>query len=576
MSALSFSGARWRWQAPERAAVQRLEADLGLHPLLATCLVQRDRSEPEAVRAFLSPSMADLHDPREMAGMEKALARISLAARRQERVRIVTDYDVDGATSALILQAALGAVGIAPLDYHIPDRFVEGYGFSERAAQAALQDGVGLLITADVGVRDHRAVEIAQQGGADVIVCDHHLAEDEGVPECALAVLCPPQKGCAYPNKALAACGIALKLAQALLAGRPDAERWIRSLLKMAALGTVADVVDLSVPENRAIVTLGLQQINAGPNAPGLQALLRVSDCAGRDVTGGDLGFRLGPRINAAGRVEHAGLAVQLLSERDPLRAGELALELDGLNRRRRRLQERLVRNIVAQLEEGGGKGAERLFPVFAGPEEEGWHRGVVGIVAARVRDRLHRPAAVASVRQGMATGSIRSIPGVHAVQALQSASALLDRFGGHPAAAGFSLPAAALGQLESALSAFVRDQVPSSALVPTQVADARVQAGQLDRASATALAAMGPFGKGNRRPRLLVPGVRSASSRCVRQHLFFRVGGTEAVWWGGAEQRGALESGPVDLLGSLTMETWRGRSRPRLTVEDARRPGGS
>jgi single-stranded-DNA-specific exonuclease len=343
------------------------------------------------------------------------------------------------------------------VSYHIPSRFDEGYGFSVRAAQQAAEDGVGLVVTADIGVRDHAAIEAARSRGLGVLVCDHHLPAGAAVPQDAI-VLCPPQAGDAYPNRSLAACGVSLKLAQALLREHPKRDGVIRSLLKLAAIGTVADMVSLGTLENRAIVALGLRELAQGPHHPGLQALLEVSGLTGGDarIDEAALGFRIGPRINAAGRVAEATLVVQLLTERDPARARALAERLDALNTERRDIQKRLVEGCLAAIPD-----PPPPFVLLSGREDEGWHRGVVGIVASRVKDELERPVAVVSIQGEWAVGSVRSVGGVHAVRALDSVSDLLAKYGGHPAAAGFTVRTADLDALRERLSAFVAEVAP-------------------------------------------------------------------------------------------------------------------
>jgi single-stranded-DNA-specific exonuclease len=569
---LSFSGARWTLSPQDPGARDALAAEVALHPTLAACLVARGH-DAVSVRRFLGPGWGELNDPASMLGMDRAVERIRAAVAGGERVRIVSDYDVDGTTSALVLRATLELLGLrSGVDHHVPHRFGEGYGLSESAVAEAADAGVGLLIAADIGVRDHAAVALAVERGLDVIICDHHQVGEGGVPP-ATAVLCAGQPGCAYPNPALAACGVCFTLARALLADLPQRERLERSLLKVVALGTVADVVDLGTPENRAIVALGLEALSEGPHAPGLQALLTVAGCAGRPLSASDLGFRLGPRVNAAGRLAHAGVALELLQERDPRRARELAGELDRLNRRRQTMQESLVKGLLERSLPGGEGSPPRCaaFPVFAGPEEAGWHRGVVGIAAGKLREALQRPVAVAAIADGQATGSLRSVPGVDAVAALRSASGLLTRFGGHAAAAGFGLPAERVPELERALSGWLREAHSAEDLVPSLRADARVELEQLGELLALELERLEPCGKGNPKPRLLVPGVRIQGVRRVRQHLFFELGEAQGVWWSGAPHTRGLTAGPVDLLGSLGPDRREGFARPMFTVQDAR-----
>jgi len=571
--ALSFTGARWRSAGGDPAARDRLAAALGLHPLLAGVLAARGLADPARARSFLDPGFADLGDPYAMAGMEAAVARVRTAVGRGERVRIVSDYDVDGTTAALVLRAGLAALGHEAVDHRVPSRFGSGYGLAVQAVEEAAAQGVGLLLAADLGVSDHEAAARARSLGLDLVVCDHHQVGAGGIPEAAAAVLCPGRPGCGYPNRALAACGVAFKLVQALVAGHPRREALLRSLLKVVALGTVADVVDLGTPENRALVALGLAALGRGPHAPGLQALLESAGCAGRPVGATDLAFRLGPRLNAAGRLADAALALELLQARDPTRARELAGELEGLNRARQRLQEQLVERALAQALPGGPGSEPRcaVFPVFSGPEEQGWHRGVIGIAAGKLREALGRPVAVAAIAAGQATGSVRSGAGIDAVRALASAGDLLTRFGGHAAAAGFSLPAERLPALERALSRHVEEAVPAEARVPEREADLAVAAADLGGGAAVALERLEPCGRGNPRARLLVAEVRVPRVRRVRQHLFFGLGPVEAVWWGAAERTAALVAGPVDLLGSLGPDRDGGLDRPLFSVEDAR-----
>ncbi|HMV67235.1 MAG TPA: single-stranded-DNA-specific exonuclease RecJ, partial [Myxococcota bacterium] len=492
----SWTGARWVLLSADDRQVEALRRD-GFAEAVARCMVIRDLGASALQRA---PELDQLHDPYAMRGMDEAVDRFRRAIRDRERVRILTDYDVDGTTSSLILQATLRlAAPDLAIDYHIPDRFTEGYGFSVEAAEKAGRDGVHLLVTADIGVRDHASVARAREAGVDVIICDHHLPAGMNVPAGAI-VLCPPQEGCPYPNRSLAACGVSLKLAQALLADHPRRDRVLRSLLKLAAIGTVADLVPLSTPENRAIVSLGLEALNTGPHNPGLAALLDVCRLAPGGITEADLAFRVAPRINAAGRIASAMRVVDLLTTSDAARARALAEELEALNLERRAVQHQLVDRALEAAAAATGP-----FVVVAGAEEDGWHRGVVGIVAARLKDELHRPVAVVSIQGDLAVGSVRSVPGVHAVQALESASDLLVRFGGHPAAAGFSLPASRLPELRDRLTAWMLAHTAEDTLVPERAIDAVVPAEALDARLHGELLRMSPFGMGNPEPRLLV-----------------------------------------------------------------------
>ncbi len=569
-TARSFTGRSWRLLPTEPARVADLARQFGLPDVAAACLLRR--ADGAQLDAWLSPSRDHLHDPYAMLGLDRAVERLRSAVRDGERIRIVTDYDVDGTTSSLILQGALRLLGAGgQVSYHIPDRFDEGYGFSPKAAEKAVQDGIGLIVTADIGVRDHAAVAAAAAGGVDVIVCDHHLPDGESVPPDAFAVLCPPRPECSYPNPALAACGVSLKLAQALLADHPRYDAILDSMLKIAAIGTVADVVDLGTLENRSIVALGLQQLSVGRHTPGLAALLDVAGLVDGPIHASDLGFRIGPRINAAGRLESATAVIELFDERDPGRARERARALDRMNGERRGIQEKLLEAALAQVAD-----PPPAFIVAAGPESEGWHRGVVGIVAARVRDTLHRPAAVVSIQGDQAVGSVRSVAGVHAVRALDGARDLLVRYGGHPVAAGFTVPTAALPALSERLAAWVAEHAGTDALMPSLDLDAACAPRAVDRALAGALERLAPFGKGNPAPVVRVDGADVTDVRVLKdKHLKLRAGGLDAIWFGAAEHRDALERGPVDLAAHVEVNRWRGRESVQLRVVDAR-PAGS
>jgi single-stranded-DNA-specific exonuclease len=563
----SRTGRRWELTPAAAPVTDALRASLGILPLTARVLAARGHDVGTAA-AFLSPLDGPLHDPELLLGLPRAVERIERAIAASEHIRLVTDYDVDGTTSCLILHAALdrriqAAGSRAVVSYHVPDRFREGYGLSALAVETAAADGVTLLVTADIGVRDHVTVAQARAAGLDVLVVDHHLPAGEAVPADAYAVICPPQKGCPYPNKALAACGVSLKLATALLARDPRRDEVLRSLFKLAAIGTVADVVDLSTPENRGIVARGLAALNTDRHGPGLAALLEVAGAAPGKLDAGALGFRIGPRINAAGRLKDANAVVRLLRERDPAAAKAQAHALDGLNRERQGIQEELVTAALALVPD-----PVPGFVVVWGNEEEGWHRGVVGIVAAKVRDRVHRPVAVVAVLGALSTGSVRSVAAVHAVRALDAVQDLLVRYGGHAAAAGFTVPTDKLPELAARLAAFVDTNAGAEDLVPVEPVDATTPGAGVTMALLAELAHLEPCGKGNGAARIVVEGAITGIRIIKDRHIFFQIDGADAVWWGGADQRDLLV-GARAVLGTVGLNEWNGRTNARITVED-------
>ncbi len=572
----SAMGARWALRPVDEVRVEQLSRRTGLSGTAARCLALRFDGDELPTGDVLNPTLEHLHDPMAMRNMTEALDRLEHTIRTGEPVRVVTDYDVDGTTSSLILQAALKLRNPdLPVSYHIPNRFAEGYGFSVTAAEKAADEGVGLIVTADIGVRDHAAVAAAKARGVDVLVADHHLPAGASVPEGA-TVLCPPQQGDTYPNRSLAACGVSLKLAHGLLQHHHRSwDKVLRSLLKLAAVGTVADMVSLGTLENRAIVTMGLQELSTGQHHAGLRELLRVSGLEERAIIASDLGYRIGPRINAAGRVDDASLVVELLNTRDPERARQLAGRLEALNTERKDIQRTLVKEALRRV------GDEPTpWVLLAGPEEEGWHRGVVGIVAARVKEEVNRPTAVVSIQGDRAVGSVRSIPGVHAVAALDSASDLLVKYGGHPMAAGFTVPTDKLDELRDRLSAWVLEHVDDELFVPVTEVDAVVPVERLGEGLFQDLARLGPFGQGNPRPVLWVPGVKAERTRLIGKEgtvlkvWLGRGPGSEpleGIWWSGAPFQELFEAGPVDLVGHLGVNEYRGRRTLQLEIRDVR-----
>lgn len=545
-------------RAANDGAVARFTASLGVTPAAARVFAARG-----ATTSFFHPTVNDLHDFTSLLGIDRAVDRIHRAIREGEHIRLVTDYDVDGTTSCLILQAALERAGAGQVSYHQPDRFTEGYGLSQRAVEHAKAAGVTLLITADIGVRDHASVSRARQLGIDVLIVDHHLPAGENVPADAFAVLCPPQVECPYPNKSLAACGVSLKLATAILTGDPRRDDVLASMMKLAAIGTVADVVDIFNAENRAIVSLGLRALNGGRHSPGLQALLDVSGAKAGAITAATLGWQLGPRINAAGRLADAGAVIRLLRERDPASAVKQAQVLDELNRERRDIQEKMTELAMARVGDDPPP-----FVVVWGSEEEGFHRGVVGIVASKVRDRIDRPVAVVSVLGNVATGSVRSTPAVHAVKALDAVSSLLVRYGGHAAAAGFTVATSDLPRMAMELADYVSKHIGDAEMAGEEDVDAEIEGRAVSLELAHELARLEPCGKGNPKAKLVVNGAISGLRMVKDKHAFFNVGGAEAVWWGIGERVSDLTGGTA-VLGEVISDEYQGRVRARVVVED-------
>ncbi|MCL4796953.1 MAG: single-stranded-DNA-specific exonuclease RecJ [Bryobacteraceae bacterium] len=497
-----------RWVLPEidDEGVERLARQCGLEAPAARVLWTRGLREATAVEPFLHPKLSDLEDPFQLRGMEAAVERVLRAASAGERILIYGDYDVDGTSSIVILKLMLERLG-ATADFHIPNRLKDGYGIQTEVLEEAARAGASLLISVDTGIRALEPLRRAAELGLDVIVTDHHLPEDELPP--AVAILNPNQPGCAYPNKALCGAGVTFKLIQALMerAGMPP-DRIVKlsdSLLVLVAIATVADVVGLT-GENRVIVKRGLEGLARTRNK-GLRALLNAAGLElGDPISATDVGFRLGPRINAAGRMDHAADVIELFLTPDEHRAHEIAQRLDALNSERQRTCEAIVEQIFAELGDPPLP-PEKAGLVFYNPE---WHRGVVGIVANRVAESYHRPALVLGRdgSTGMAQGSGRSIPGFHLLAILESMADVFDRFGGHRAAVGVTLRASRVDELRERFNEAVARALTSEELAGEIRFDAPLTLSELTPGAAGQVLQMAPFGFGNPAPLFYVPGV--------------------------------------------------------------------
>ena len=563
----SLTGFNWRPQAA------RSDTPLADPKAIAQTCAENQWSEEQLNDPdWFTPHIGQLHDPKEMHGMPQAVERLKFALDNNQRIRIITDYDVDGTTSSLILQATLRILHpTVALDYHIPGRFDEGYGFSTIAAQRAADDNIELIITADIGIRDQAAVSLATTHNVDVLICDHHLPPGSDVPQGAV-VLCPPQKDCDYPNPHLAACGVSLKLAQAMLCEHPRFEQIFNSMLKLAAIGTVADMVPLTTAENRAIVTLGLRELNEARHGAGLDALLQAANAKRGQIDEGTIGYQIGPRINAAGRMADAKIVVQMLNCRQPQQARELAKRVDTMNRERKAVQEKLSKQALEQISEPAPP-----FILVAGKESDGWHRGVVGIVASRIMRSTHRPTAVISIQPEQAVGSMRSIDGVHCVQLLDSVADLLLKYGGHPKAAGFSLLEEHLEAFETRLIQAVENTAKAEDLVPVHTYSVHIHAEALTLALLAELKRLGPFGIGNPKPVFLLKNIPAKNLRTLSEgkHLKFQIragsGTVDVLWWNQGDRLDAIANHNVDLLGTLSVNIWNGRQTVQFIVQDAR-----
>lgn len=514
------SPVRWKLPQPDEQRALRLAAQLGLQPPAARVLVRRGYGAAEEALRFLQPSLQDLHDPFRLTGMREAVTRLRQAIERGELILLYGDYDADGTTAVVLLKKAIELAG-GTVRYHVPHRFREGYGMRSEVVEQAARQGIRLILSADTGIRSMDAVQRARQLGLDVIITDHHLPDAQLPP--ATAILNPNQPGCDYPDKNLCGAGLAFKLAQALFRslGWPEARlrRLEESFLKLAAIGTVADVVPLT-GENRILVKQGLDGLRKVRN-PGLRALLKNAGITEGDrPSAGQVAFRIAPRINAAGRMADAAEVIRLFLTEDPQTAAELAARLESWNQERQQAESEIMARILEQCR------AEPITPqrkalVFAG---EHWHRGVVGIVASRLVEEFHRPCFVLSLdpQAGTAHGSGRSIPPFHLLGALEAMSELFQRFGGHHQAAGVTLAAERVMEFRRRLNEYAAMRLTDEDLVPELEIDAVLDLREVNDRSVSEVLALAPFGCGNPRPLFAVLGAEVVGDASVwnEKHL--------------------------------------------------------
>ncbi|HET7754218.1 MAG TPA: single-stranded-DNA-specific exonuclease RecJ [Anaeromyxobacteraceae bacterium] len=563
---------RWVEVACDEGAVARLASTLDLHPLAARVLASRGFVDPAEAERFLSARLTDLPDPFSMRGMDAAVGRLALALTRGETIALYGDYDVDGVTSTSLLAHVLRACGAAPITY-VPHRLVEGYGLNAAAVEKLAARGVNLLVTLDCGITSVEEVRVAAALGLDTIVVDHHT-----VPvtlPAATAILNPHQVGCAYPFKHLAAVGVTFCLAMALRkrlreAGWFGAERPepnLKEALDLVALGTVADVVPL-VGANRVLVRAGLEQL-ARTRRPGLGALKGVAGVPhGTAITAGQVGFRLGPRINAAGRLDDAGRGVRLLLTADRTEAEQLARALDDENRARQEIERRILAEALSDAAERVKAGARGLVL-----SREGWHPGVVGIVASRVVERFHRPAVLVGVADGVGKGSGRSIEGFHLYDAIASCSEHVSRFGGHRHAAGVTIDPSAVAPFRAAFERYAGERLGEEDLVPRCRIEGRLPGVADAERLATDLERLAPFGAGHAEPVFAWRG-KAARARTVGgdgAHLKLDLSpGLGAIGFG-LGNRAAECGGEIDAAVSLGFDDWNGMRRVQLRIRDLR-----
>ncbi len=556
---------KWVLKRPQPALQKELTQSLHIHPFVAQLLVNRGVLTSAQAFSFLKPSLNDLHDPLLLKDMDKAIARLKKAREAGETVLVYGDYDVDGVTSTAVMYRLLKKVGIKVINY-IPHRMDEGYGLNYEIIPLAKEWGVSLMITVDCGVTSVGEIEALKKEGIDVIVTDHHEPEGGKIPDAAVAVVDPKRADCTYPCADLAGVGLAAKFAQAVLEAFPIED------IDLVALGTIADVVPLR-GENRIFARFGLPEI-AKSSKHGVQALIESSRIKGKDMTPHLVGFSLGPRLNAAGRMGSAATSLQLLLSDDAANAMALAMSLESFNRERQRLQATLVDEAVALIEGELGLVGDKIIVVH----KEGWHKGVLGIAASKISEKYGRPAVVISFEEGLGVGSARSVAGFHLNEAFSHCADILEGFGGHKRAAGLRVKDMKIKELRQRLNTFAESIFIDGTPLPILEIDCELSLSALNMDMVKIVGELEPFGEGNPIPlfatrRLMV---KSRPQIMGKDTIKFWVTDgrvtVSAVGFGMAQEYSDLRMGnAVDIVYTLGIDDWNKAPQVQIMLKDVR-----
>jgi single-stranded-DNA-specific exonuclease recJ len=483
----------------EEAEGRRLAEELGMHPVFGRMLRERCIYTAAAARRFFRPQLTDLHDPFLMNDMQVAVERLNLAIARKERIMVYGDYDVDGVTSVALVYRFISRY-YNNIDYYIPDRYEEGYGVSKRGIDYAAETGVRLIIVLDCGIKAVEEITYAKECGIDFIICDHHVP-DEVLPP-AVAILNPKRRDNHYPYTHLSGCGVGFKFMQAFAADNGIEFNRLHELLDLCAVSIASDIVPVT-GENRILAYHGLRRLNSNPSI-GLQAIVEVCGLADRELTMNDIIFRIGPRINASGRMQNGKEAVQLLVENDYSTALNQASHINLYNEARKDLDRKMTEQATEQVSAMKGLEERRGIVIY----NEEWHKGIIGIVASRVTEQYYRPAVVLTRSGDMATGSARSVTGFDVYKAVQSCADLLENFGGHTYAAGLTLRVENVPEFSRRFEAYVAEHILDEQTQPSLDITAVLDFNEVDFEFYKQLRKFAPFGPGNERPLFCTPRV--------------------------------------------------------------------
>lgn len=555
----------------QQATRERLAQELKISPVAAGLLVRRGITTRAEASAFVHPSLSQLHDPMLMKGMREAEQRLSHAIDKGEKILIYGDYDVDGTTAVALMYRFLSAF-YTNIDYYIPDRYTEGYGISFRGIDYAQENGCTLIIALDCGIKSVDKVEYARQRGIDFIICDHHTPGDE-VPQ-AVAVMDSKQADDPYPFKHLSGCGVGFKLAQAYAqTHNMPFEQALSPLLELLAMSITSDIVPLT-GENRVLAYFGIEQINRQPSV-GLQGLLRMNELEGKQINISDLVYRIGPRLNACGRIKSGRAAVELLISEDATVATEIAQTIEAFNSERKEKDESITQEALQQLEADPEHPNKHTNVAYGA----NWHRGVLGIVASRLTENYYRPTIVlADTDDGLIAGSARSVGGFDIYSAIDSCRDLLTNFGGHLFAAGLSMLPENLPEFKRRFEQYVAAHISEEQQVPVLRVEEELRLGDIDKQFYNVLRHLEPFGPDNPHPRFVTRGlINNRYTRRVGkmgEHLKLdltdRSVAISGIAFGRGDMATYIQNGnAVDVCYSIEQNTYNGVTSLQMKVED-------
>ena len=552
--------------------VARLSSELGIDPVLARLLVQRGIGTFQEARAFFRPSLDNLHDPFLMKDMDKAVERVEAAVRSGEKILVYGDYDVDGTTAVSLVYSFLQRL-TRNVDFYVPDRYDEGYGVSYKGIDWAADNGFGLIITLDCGIKANDKVFYAADRGIDMIICDHHLPEND-LPA-AVAVLDPKRADCGYPFDDLSGCGVGFKLVQAYSQKNGIPFDSLIPLLDLLVVSISSDLVSV-VGENRILAHFGLKQLNENPRK-GLLAMIHLSGLDPEHITIDDIVFKIGPRINAAGRMESGRMAVELLTAENDEVAARIGSEINRYNNERKNIDREITREALEMVQSGNCLSARNATIVY----NPSWHKGVVGIVASRLVEAFYRPTIVFTRSNGFVTGSARSVHGFDLYDAIESCADLLENFGGHLYAAGLTLKEENLPEFCERIENFIEKNISEDMLTPVIMIDTRLDFSQITPKFFRILKQFQPFGPGNSAPVFLTENVYDNGNvrkvgadgghlklELIQESQPYR--SISAIAFNKSEHFDHIKAGnPIDVCYSIVENYYRGIANLQLRIKD-------